>query len=50
MTADGGETFSRRTGIPGTAASSGGGALTGTDIHFLTPTTGIAFVSAPGSA
>lgn len=48
MTTDGGETFARRTGIPGTAASSGGGALTGTDIHFLTPTTGIAFVSAPG--
>jgi len=49
MTSDGGETFARRTGIPGTAASSGGGSLTGTDIHFTTPTSGIAFVSAPGS-
>ncbi len=45
MTADGGETFSRKTGIPGTAASSGGGALVGTDIHFVSATKGIAFVS-----
>jgi photosystem II stability/assembly factor-like uncharacterized protein len=48
-TEDGGETFARKTGVPGTAASSGGGALTGTEIHFLSPTTGIAFVSAPGT-
>ncbi len=49
MTTDGGETFARRTGIPGTAASSGGGGLVGTDIHFLSPTVGIAFVSDPNS-
>jgi len=49
VTEDGGETFSRRTGIPGTAASSGGGGLVGTDVHFLSPTVGIAFVSDPNS-
>jgi photosystem II stability/assembly factor-like uncharacterized protein len=49
LTADGGETFSRKTGIPGTAASSGGGGMVGTDIHFFTPTAGIAFVSDPTS-
>ena len=49
QTTDGGETFSRRTGIPGTAASSGGGGMVGTDIHFLTPTAGIAIVSNPTS-
>ncbi len=48
-TADGGESFSRRTGVPGTAASSGGGALTGAEIHFTSPTAGIVFVSTPGS-
>jgi photosystem II stability/assembly factor-like uncharacterized protein len=49
LTSDGGETFSRRTGIPGTAASSGGGAMVGTDVHFFTPSAGIAFVSDPNS-
>jgi photosystem II stability/assembly factor-like uncharacterized protein len=49
LTSDGGETFTRRTGIPGTAASSGGGGMVGTDIHFTTPTAGIAFVSDPNS-
>jgi len=49
QTTDGGETFSRRTGIPGTAASSGGGGMVGTDIHFLTATAGIAIVSDPNS-
>jgi len=49
LTTDGGETFSRRTGIPGTAASSGGGTLLGTDVHFFSATTGIAFVSDPAS-
>jgi photosystem II stability/assembly factor-like uncharacterized protein len=48
-TTDGGETFSRKTGIPGTAASSGGGELVGTDIHFATAANGIAFVSSPKS-
>jgi len=43
-TADGGETFSRKTGIPGTPASSGGGGLLGIAIHFLSPTVGLAFV------
>jgi photosystem II stability/assembly factor-like uncharacterized protein len=49
QTADGGESFSRKTGIPGTAASSGGGSLVGTEIHFLSATTGLAIVSDPGS-
>ncbi len=49
LTTDGGETFSRKTGIPGTASSSGGGGLAGTDIHFFTPTRGIVFVSDPNS-
>jgi photosystem II stability/assembly factor-like uncharacterized protein len=48
-TSDGGETFARRTGIPGTAASSGGGALVGTDIHFFSASAGIAIVSNPSS-
>jgi len=48
-TANGGETFSRKTGIPGTAASSSGGALVGGAIHFLSPTVGIAFVNDPNS-
>jgi photosystem II stability/assembly factor-like uncharacterized protein len=48
-TSDGGETFSRRTGLPGTAASSGGGALVGTDIHFSSASTGIAFVRDPST-
>ena len=46
-TADGGETFSRRTGIPGTPASSGGGSSTGAAIHMLSPTVGIAIVNDP---
>jgi photosystem II stability/assembly factor-like uncharacterized protein len=49
LTADGGETFARKTGIPGTAASSGGGSMVGTDIHFFTPSIGIAFVSDPNT-
>jgi photosystem II stability/assembly factor-like uncharacterized protein len=48
-TSDGGETFSRKTGLPGTAASSGGGALLGTDIHFSSASTGIAFVRDPNT-
>ena len=48
-TTDGGETFARKTGVPGTSASSGGGALAGTDVSFLSPTAGIAVVSDPGS-
>jgi photosystem II stability/assembly factor-like uncharacterized protein len=43
-TSDGGETFSRKTGVPGTPAASGGGSLIGTDIHFTGATRGIAFV------
>jgi photosystem II stability/assembly factor-like uncharacterized protein len=49
VTTDGGETFSRRTGIPGTAASSGGGGLVGSEIHFLNASSGLAFVSSPSS-
>lgn len=48
-TADGGETFARRTGIPGTSASSGGGSMAGTDIHFFSASAGIAVVSNPSS-
>jgi photosystem II stability/assembly factor-like uncharacterized protein len=46
-TEDGGESFSRKTGIPGTSASSGGGTLVGSQIHFFSTDSGIAFVSAP---
>jgi photosystem II stability/assembly factor-like uncharacterized protein len=49
MTTDGGETFARKTGIPGTAASSSGGSLVGAEIHFLSATDGIAFVNNPTS-
>jgi photosystem II stability/assembly factor-like uncharacterized protein len=47
MTNDGGNTFSRQTGVPGTAASSGGGGNVGVDIHFASPTGGIAIVGPP---
>ena len=49
LTEDGGESFSRKTAIPGTSASSGGGSLVGADVHFFTATAGIAFVSDPHS-
>jgi photosystem II stability/assembly factor-like uncharacterized protein len=49
VTGDGGETFSRKTGVPGTSASSGGGPLVGTEVHFFSPTSGIAFESDPHS-
>jgi photosystem II stability/assembly factor-like uncharacterized protein len=48
-TGDGGETFSRRTGIPGTPISSGGGGQTGVAIHFVSATVGIAIVGDPAS-
>jgi photosystem II stability/assembly factor-like uncharacterized protein len=48
-TADGGETFARKTGLPGTAASSGGGGAIGVALHMASATAGIAFVSDPGS-
>jgi photosystem II stability/assembly factor-like uncharacterized protein len=48
VTHDGGASFSRVTGVPGTAASSGGGGAVGIDIHFLTPLIGVAFVGPPG--
>ena len=38
-TTDGGETFSRKTGIPGTPSSSGGGGDAGVALHFHTPNT-----------
>ena len=47
LTTDGGETFARGTGLPGTPASSGGGQMGGIDIHFFSPTKGIAFVGQP---
>ncbi|HEX8714100.1 MAG TPA: hypothetical protein VF706_00910, partial [Solirubrobacteraceae bacterium] len=46
-TSDGGNTFSRETGVPGTAASSGGGGNAGIDIHFTTPTSGVVFAGPP---
>lgn len=49
MTSDGGETFARHTAVPGTPSSSGGGALVGTDVHFLSASVGIAIVSDPNS-
>ena len=48
-TTDGGETFSRKTGIPGTSSSSGGGNQVGTAVRFLSPSVGIAFVTEPSS-
>ena len=48
-TADGGETFTRKTGVPGTSASSGGGGAVGVALHFLSASVGIAFVSDPNS-
>jgi len=48
VTRDGGNTFSRQTGVPGTAASSSGGANVGIDVHFTSPTSGIVFVGGPG--
>ena len=47
LTTDGGETFARRTGLPGTPASSGGGQASGIDLHFSSATKGIAFVGQP---
>jgi photosystem II stability/assembly factor-like uncharacterized protein len=49
MTNDGGNTFSRATGVPGTAASSGGGGNVGVDIHFTSPTAGIVFAGPPSA-
>ncbi|HEY1450154.1 MAG TPA: hypothetical protein VGF47_04315 [Solirubrobacteraceae bacterium] len=46
-THDGGQTFSRETGVPSTAASSGGGGNVGIDIHFSSPTNGIVIVGPP---
>jgi photosystem II stability/assembly factor-like uncharacterized protein len=47
ITQDGGNTFSRATGVPGTPASSGGGGNAGIDIHFTSPTNGIVFAGPP---
>jgi photosystem II stability/assembly factor-like uncharacterized protein len=47
MTQDGGNTFSRETGVPGTPASSGGGGNAGVDIHFSSPTSGIVIAGPP---
>jgi photosystem II stability/assembly factor-like uncharacterized protein len=46
-TSDGGNSFSRVTGVPGTAASSGGGGNVGVDIHFTSATSGIVFAGPP---
>jgi photosystem II stability/assembly factor-like uncharacterized protein len=48
VTHDGGNTFSRETGVPGTAASSGGGSNVGIDTHFTGPLSGIVFVGPSG--
>ena len=50
LTTDGGETFARRTGIPGTPSSSEGGPAGGIDVHFFSATKGIAFVGSGGQA
>jgi photosystem II stability/assembly factor-like uncharacterized protein len=49
MTSDGGQTFSRRTAVPGTPVSSGGGNLQAVAVHFISATTGIAIVNNPSS-
>lgn len=49
QTEDGGETFARKTGIPGTPASSSGGTMVGAQLHFFSADSGIAFVSATES-
>ncbi|HMD57874.1 MAG TPA: hypothetical protein VKG82_10430 [Solirubrobacteraceae bacterium] len=46
-TSDGGQTFARRTGIPTTPVSSGGGVAAGVAIHFIDPNNGIAIVNNP---
>ena len=46
VTGDGGQTFSRRTAVPGTPVSSGGGNSQAVAIHFINATTGIAIVNA----
>jgi photosystem II stability/assembly factor-like uncharacterized protein len=48
-TSNAGETFTRKTGIPGTPSSSGGGGDVGVAVHFLSASVGIAFVSESGS-
>jgi photosystem II stability/assembly factor-like uncharacterized protein len=48
-TADGGASFSRKTGVPGTPASSGGGGAVGVAVHFLTSSMGIVFVADPNT-
>lgn len=48
LTTDGGETFARRTGVPGTPASSSPGQLGGIDLHFFSSSKGIAFVGPSG--
>ncbi|MGO9763388.1 MAG: hypothetical protein ACLP1Q_19220 [Solirubrobacteraceae bacterium] len=48
-TADGGETFARKTGIPGTPSSSGGGNAVGVAVHFFSPSVGLAIVNEPAS-
>jgi photosystem II stability/assembly factor-like uncharacterized protein len=47
-THDGGSTFSRMTGVPGTPASSGGGSNAGLEVHFKDALDGIVFAGPPG--
>jgi photosystem II stability/assembly factor-like uncharacterized protein len=49
-TADGGQTFSKQTALPGTPASPGGGSATPVDATFSTPDAGLVFVAANGAA
>jgi photosystem II stability/assembly factor-like uncharacterized protein len=49
-TNDAGETFSRVTALPGTAASSGGGSGIPADAVFTTPDAGIAFIAGTNTA
>ncbi|HEV3229438.1 MAG TPA: YCF48-related protein [Solirubrobacteraceae bacterium] len=45
VTHDGGQSFTRETAVPGTAAASGGGNLVPEDVHFTTATSGLVFLT-----
>jgi photosystem II stability/assembly factor-like uncharacterized protein len=49
-TADGGQSFSKQTAVPGTPASATGGNAAAADFVFTGPDSGIAFINPPGGA
>ena len=49
-TADGGQSVSKQTALPGTAASATGGNANAADLVFTDANTGVAFVNPPGAA